>query len=183
MAIWAFINLTSANGANIGNSRAAFLEGIARYGSIGTTAKAMGLSFQQVWSAAQTLNAQFGQLYTTKRGRNSGGSQLTTRGEEVLRLFRKIESELYRVCAPELKRLEELVGEDPAAPRPIDHWARLEDPESWKQQQKLTNQTKKKPAKKEQTKKRTSRYGVLSTARRANSPQKKPGPANTKTKR
>ncbi|HTV32968.1 MAG TPA: LysR family transcriptional regulator [Methylocella sp.] len=179
MAIWAFISLTAANGANIGCSRAAALEGIARYGSITMTAEAMGLSFQQVWSAIGDMNKEFGEVVVTRRGRGSGGARLTPRGEEVLRAFRAVENTIYNVCSKELELLEKLAGENPAAPRPIDHWARLEDPKSWKLQKgqtKTSDPADKRAAQKKQTKKKNAAYGVLSSGRHANSPQKKPGP-------
>jgi molybdate transport system regulatory protein len=112
MAIRAYMNIVFAKSGGIGPARAALLQAIAKYGSIGAAAEAVGGNYRRTARNVRLINEQFGEIIVTKRGRD-GGAQLTPKGEKLLKRYQKIQQGFYDVFAKDLRYLERLCGEDP----------------------------------------------------------------------
>ena len=93
----------------LGPGKAELLEGIAATGSIAEAGRRMGMSYQRAWSLVQTLNAGFAEPLVERQrgGSGGGGAQLTTTGEQVLRIYRAIERDCQRAVD---KRAAALAG-------------------------------------------------------------------------
>jgi molybdate transport system regulatory protein len=78
-----------------GPGKADLLEEIRATGSISTAAKNMRLSYMRAWTLIQTMNTCFKKpLVTSARGGSKrGGATLTSFGETVLKLYRKMETD------------------------------------------------------------------------------------------
>lgn len=77
----------------LGKGRIELLERIAKTGSIAKAARAMGMSYKAAWDAVDAMNnlADEPLLERVSGGRGGGGSLLTERGKEFLKVFRTIE--------------------------------------------------------------------------------------------
>ena len=71
--------------------------------------RAMGMSYQRVWSLVAAMNADFVAPLVLKQrgGVAGGGAQLTPTGKRVLQIYRAIEHDAQRAVA---KRLPQLLG-------------------------------------------------------------------------
>jgi molybdate transport system regulatory protein len=78
----------------VGASRIALLESIDRTGSITAAAKDVGLSYKAAWDAVDAMNnvADKPLLVRATGGRHGGGSHLTEHGQQLVRLYRLLES-------------------------------------------------------------------------------------------
>ena len=78
----------------VGASRIALLEAIDRTGSITAAAKDVGLSYKAAWDAVDAMNnmADKPLLIRATGGRHGGGSHLTDHGQQLVRLYRLLES-------------------------------------------------------------------------------------------
>lgn len=95
----------------LGPGKIDLLEGIARTGSIAAAGRAMGMSYKRAWLLVETMNAMFQDplIESTRGGSHGGGAQLTSVGERVVTLYRKIEQETARAGAETLADLESLL--------------------------------------------------------------------------
>jgi molybdate transport system regulatory protein len=77
-----------------GPGKAELLEYIAATGSIRTAAAEMDMSYARAWGLVREMNALFtGPLVVrTRGGGTGGGAELTALGEEVLRLYSRMEA-------------------------------------------------------------------------------------------
>ncbi len=102
----------------IGPGKADILDGIRETGSIAAAGRRMGMSYKRAWSLVERMNRSFREpLVSTSRGGHSkGGAALTETGEQVLTLYRRIETEAERAVEPELGALRALMAEEPAPP-------------------------------------------------------------------
>src|SRR5579872_524589 len=98
--------------------RIELLESIERTGSITRAAKQVGLSYKAAWDAIEAMSnlADRPLLVRTTGGRHGGGTRLTERGRELVRLYRLMESG-YRQLLTQMQRqvddfeqLNQLVG-------------------------------------------------------------------------
>jgi len=102
----------------LGARRIELLESIERTGSITRAAKQVGLSYKAAWDALDAMSnlADRPLLVRTTGGRHGGGTQLTERGRELVRLYRLMESGYLRLLAQmqrevdDFQRLNQLVG-------------------------------------------------------------------------
>jgi molybdate transport system regulatory protein len=119
-----------ASGLTLGPSRTAILEGIDRLGSIAACARALGMSYQGVWSTVQTLNREFPRpLVSIRTGGRSSGASLTPFGKRVAEGFRAMERDVNLTAKRHFRFFERQLGENPSTPAPIPDWARLREPE------------------------------------------------------
>jgi molybdate transport system regulatory protein len=83
-------------GGAFGPGPARLLEHIAAEGSISKAAKAMDMSYSRAWQLVDRVNNAFRKplVESAAGGKRGGGATLTRQGEEVLNLFRKMESRL-----------------------------------------------------------------------------------------
>jgi molybdate transport system regulatory protein len=94
-----------------GPGKAALLEGIAQTGSIGEAARGMGMAYMTAWNHVRSLNRAPGGPFVTatRGGARRGGATLTPAGEELLRLYRKLEASSLAASAPAGKKLTRLL--------------------------------------------------------------------------
>lgn len=78
----------------VGASRIALLESIDRVGSITRAAKDVGLSYKAAWDAVDAMNnvADKPLMIRATGGQHGGGSYLTEHGQQLVRLYRLLES-------------------------------------------------------------------------------------------
>lgn len=79
-----------------GPGKAALLEKIATEGSISKAAKAMDMSYSRAWQLVDSMNNSFRKPLVEPKtgGKKGGGAAITKAGEEVLALYRKMETSL-----------------------------------------------------------------------------------------
>ncbi|HEX6159823.1 MAG TPA: LysR family transcriptional regulator [Thermoanaerobaculia bacterium] len=93
----------------LGPGKADLLEAIQRTGSIRQSAEELGMSYMRAWNLVRTMNAAFrGPLVETERGGRAQGAQLTGRGEEILRLYRRMEAKAERAIEADWDELRKL---------------------------------------------------------------------------
>lgn len=127
MATYLFMRLDLPSGAKIGPSRTAILEGIDRFGSISASARAVGLTYRQVWSTVQIMNAMFDEpLVVLGPGGRAGGARLTPLGRKVVDRFREMEIVANKALSRHFKSFELMTGEDAKAPALVPRWAYAE---------------------------------------------------------
>ena len=82
----------------MGPGKADLLDAIQRTGSIRAAADELGMSYMRAWTLVRTMNAAFRSPLVEKErgGTDKGGAQLTPRGLDVLRLYRKMETRAER---------------------------------------------------------------------------------------
>jgi molybdate transport system regulatory protein len=101
-----------------GARRVALLESIHRTGSITRAAKQVGLSYKAAWDSLEAMNnlADRPLLVRSVGGRQGGGSRLTEHGQELVRLYRLMESGYRRLLTQmqlqvdDFEKLRHLVG-------------------------------------------------------------------------
>ncbi len=83
----------------LGRTRIELLEAIGRHGSISSAAKIIGMSYKGAWDAIDAMNNQSDQPLVLRAigGRHGGGTELTEYGRNIVRLFRRGESEYQRI--------------------------------------------------------------------------------------
>ena len=93
----------------LGPGKADLLDAIARTGSIRAAASELGMSYMRAWTLVKTMNAVFRAPLVEKvrGGAAQGGAQLTTTGQKVLQLYRKIEEKAAHATEPLWKKLKE----------------------------------------------------------------------------
>jgi molybdate transport system regulatory protein len=96
----------------VGPGMATLLETVRRTGSLRVAADELEMSYMHAWGLVKTMNKAFRDpLVTLSRGGAvRGGALLTTRGEEVLGLYREIEAEARRAVAARWRRLRRLLS-------------------------------------------------------------------------
>jgi len=103
----------------VGPGRADLLAAIAETGSIAAAGRTMGMSYKRAWYLLDTMNHCFQEplVHASKGGRGHGGARLTPVGEEVLRLYRAIETQAATAATVELSALSRLIAEAPPEER------------------------------------------------------------------
>lgn len=93
----------------LGPGKADLLDAIARTGSIRAAAEELGMSYTRAWNLVKTMNAAFRAPLVEKErgGAGQGGAQLTVAGQNVLRLYRKIEDRAARATEPLWEKMKE----------------------------------------------------------------------------
>ncbi|MBL8645018.1 MAG: LysR family transcriptional regulator [Rhodospirillaceae bacterium] len=102
------LNLTPT--VALGPGKAELLDRIAETGSISAAAKTMKMSYRRAWLLLDELNSSFTQpvVEKTKGGRGGGGgATLTAWGQEVLRLYRAIETKSRKASSAAMRKLRQ----------------------------------------------------------------------------
>lgn len=145
MALWIFMDMRFSHGGSFGHGRVAILDAIDRFGSISASARAVGLTYQAVWSTVRLLNRQFPEpLVTIRRSGRSSGAVLTPIGKEIVARFREMDRLVNALLEKQSRALERAVGDDPKAPPLMHRWAYLVDPSSEEAQKKQPRRGRKK---------------------------------------
>lgn len=89
------LEISTALGAFLGDTRVRLLEAIAEQGSISQAAKHVPLSYKAAWDAVDAMNNLADQplVQRSTGGRAGGGTQLTEHGRRVVAMYRAIEGE------------------------------------------------------------------------------------------
>jgi len=102
------LRIVGENGTIVlGPGKAELLEAIGRTGSIRAAAEELEMSYMRAWTLVRVMNAAFRSPLVEKErgGSEQGGAQLTARGEEVLRLYRRMEEKATRAVKGEWEKL------------------------------------------------------------------------------
>ncbi len=94
----------------MGPGKADLMQAITEEGSISAAGRRMGMSYRRAWALVEELNAGFREpvVLSARGGAKGGGAHLSPTGEEVLRLYRQIETRLRETCADDIARIEAL---------------------------------------------------------------------------
>jgi molybdate transport system regulatory protein len=108
------IRLDLVSGDRIGPGKIALLEAIRDTGSISAGARQVGMSYRRAWLLVEQINAALKEPAVTgaSGGRRGGGAAITAIGEEVIALYRAIESAAGQSTASEVRALEKLARKD-----------------------------------------------------------------------
>ena len=95
----------------LGPGKADLLEALSRTGSLAQAARELEMSYMRAWSLVRTMNGAFRRpLVVTRRGgQGRGGASLTPTGEQVLRLYRRMQQRTLRATSVEHAALEKLL--------------------------------------------------------------------------
>lgn len=104
------LEVSTALGTFLGDTRIRLLEAIAEHGSISQAARHVPLSYKAAWDAVDAMNNLSEQPLVERStgGRQGGGTQLTEHGRKLVALYRAVEQE-YQTA------LDRLVGQMDAA--------------------------------------------------------------------
>lgn len=95
------IRVDLPGGAKLGHGKARLLDLIAEHGSISAAGRAMGMSYRRAWLLVDALNTMFRAPLVVSQAGGAGGGRatLTEEGEEVRRLYRRLEAEAAGAAA------------------------------------------------------------------------------------
>ena len=102
--------------AMLGPGKAELLARIRDTGSISAAGRGMAMSYKRAWMLVEEMNAAFREplVASSRGGPGGGGAQLTSAGEEVLRLYRAVVETAAAAAAADLAALEAMLR--PASP-------------------------------------------------------------------
>lgn len=88
--------IDEAEGPFLGIGRVILLQKIKETGSITNAAKAINMSYRQAWQLVEDMNKRANAPLVEKilGGKKGSGSVLTTRGEQVIKEFYRIEQDI-----------------------------------------------------------------------------------------
>jgi len=94
-----------------GPGKAELLAWVAKTGSIGQSAKRMGMSYMRAWLLIQTMNTCFKQpvIRTVRGGQGRGGAKLTVTGRHVLALYQHMEQAALGAVQTDWRTLQKLM--------------------------------------------------------------------------
>ena len=105
------MRIQQAEAIVLGPGKVALLEAVKKHGSISAAARSLAMSYRRAWLLMDELNRSLKSPATVSEhgGQSGGGSLLTPVGEEIIRLYRDIESQAYAACSAEIDALTKLV--------------------------------------------------------------------------
>jgi molybdate transport system regulatory protein len=108
------IRLDLTGGDRIGPGKIALLEAIRDTGSISAGARKVGMSYRRAWLLVEQINAALKEPAVTgaSGGRRGGGAMVTPAGEQIIKLYRSIESAAGKSATSEFRALEKLARKD-----------------------------------------------------------------------
>lgn len=110
------IRIDLENGDRIGPGKIALLEAIREAGSISAAARALGMSYRRAWLLVEETNhaLRAPAVAAETGGRRGGGAVVTPAGEELVGLYRTIESHARSAAGGEFRAIGKLVRPDGA---------------------------------------------------------------------
>jgi len=104
------IRIDLSNGDRIGPGKVALLEAIRAQGSISGAARALGMSYRRAWLLVEEINQSLTRPAVTAEmgGRSGGGAYVTPVGEQIVGLYRTIESRARTAAGGEFRALGKL---------------------------------------------------------------------------
>ncbi|WDL74719.1 TOBE domain-containing protein [Helicobacter winghamensis] len=99
----------------LGHGKIELLERIAKSGSISKAAKEMRMSYKAAWDSVDLMNKVASEPLVVRvtGGKGGGGTQVTQKGLEAIRIFREMErisQELYTLFEGDLEAWDSLLG-------------------------------------------------------------------------
>jgi molybdate transport system regulatory protein len=106
------IRIDLSTGLRIGPAKIALLEAIRSAGSISGAGRQMRMSYRKAWLLVDEINCALREpaVATATGGGKGGGATLTPTGEQLVRLYYDIESEINGAARGEFRAIENLVG-------------------------------------------------------------------------
>jgi molybdate transport system regulatory protein len=106
------IRIDLSESAAFGPGKARLLELVDQTGSIRQAASAMQMSYRCAWLLLAEIEDMLGEsaVITRTGGAGGGGATLTKRGRMMLENYRAIERSAARAASPQLRAIENLVG-------------------------------------------------------------------------
>jgi molybdate transport system regulatory protein len=124
-----YIRVDFASGASLGPSRAAILEGIEQHGALAASSRAVVLTYRQVWSTVQVMNARFPDaLVATRASGPKGRASLTPLGRKLLARYRPLERDAAVQLQSHTRAMQRMIEEDTKSVAPTPHWAQVLGP-------------------------------------------------------
>lgn len=111
------IRIDLAGGSRIGPGKISLLEAIRTAGSISAAARTLGMSYRRAWLLVEEINGALREpaVAAATGGRHGGGAALTPVGEQIIDLYRAIETQAHSAARGEFRALGRLVrGRAPA---------------------------------------------------------------------
>jgi molybdate transport system regulatory protein len=95
----------------LGPGKVALLEAVREHGSISAAARSLDMSYRRAWLLMDELNRSLKApaVVSGTGGQSGGGSALTPVGEEIVRLYREIETQAYAACAAQIAALTDMI--------------------------------------------------------------------------
>jgi molybdate transport system regulatory protein len=105
------MRIRQADAVAIGPGKIDLLEAVRQQGYISAAARSLGMSYRRAWLLIDELNRTLKAPATSSEtgGSAGGGCVLTPVGEKIVRLYREIEAEAARTCAPQISALTKLM--------------------------------------------------------------------------
>jgi molybdate transport system regulatory protein len=105
------MRIEQADAIVLGPGKVALLEAVKEHGSISAAARSLAMSYRRAWLLMDELNRSLESPATVSEhgGQSGGGSLLTPVGEEIVRLYRDIETQAYAACSTQITTLTKLV--------------------------------------------------------------------------
>src|ERR1700754_3236359 len=113
------IRIDLENGNRIGPGKITLLEAIRETGSISGAARVLDMSYRRAWLLVEEINRALREpaVAAETGGRRGGGAVVTPAGEQLVGLYRTIESHARTAGGGELKAIGKLVRPDPPRPK------------------------------------------------------------------
>ncbi|HVY56672.1 MAG TPA: LysR family transcriptional regulator [Xanthobacteraceae bacterium] len=110
------IRIDLENGDRIGPGKIALLEAIRSTGSISAAARALDMSYRRAWLLVEEVNHALREPAVAAEvgGRRGGGAVVTPAGEQLVGLYRTIESQAQTAAGGEFRAIGKLVRPDRA---------------------------------------------------------------------
>jgi molybdate transport system regulatory protein len=105
------MRIEQAGAIALGPGKVALLEAVMEHGSISAAARSLAMSYRRAWLLMDELNRSLESPATVSEhgGQSGGGSVLTPVGEEIVRLYRDIETQAYAACSDQIAALTKLL--------------------------------------------------------------------------
>ena len=105
------IRIDLENGDRIGPGKIALLEAIRTTGSISAAARRIGMSYRRAWLLVEEINHALREpaVAAETGGRRGGGAVVTPAGEQLVGLYRTIESHARSAASGEFRAIGKLV--------------------------------------------------------------------------
>ncbi|HQT30599.1 MAG TPA: winged helix-turn-helix domain-containing protein [Thiobacillus sp.] len=102
----------------LGPGKVRLLEAIRETGSISAAGRSMNMSYKRAWHLVNTMNRCFSSslVEASKGGAHGGGAVLTPLADEVISLYRRLESRARKAAEADMAKLSQhLAHSDPDA--------------------------------------------------------------------